>query len=77
MIFERKLLSADSMQDFESGSFVSAVNSPEYLALKAQAKQLETPVGKQKKRKKKTKKQKTRLAVTASIKGVKLRTFSF
>lgn len=52
----------DSMHDFESGSFVSAVNSPEYLALKAQAKQLETPVGKQKKGKKKTKKQKTRLA---------------
>merc|ERR1712098_761960 len=52
----------DSMQDFESGSFVSAVNSPEYLALKAQAKKLETPVGKQKKGKKKTKKQKARLA---------------
>merc|ERR1712098_286566 len=37
----------DSMQDFESGSFVSAVNSPEYLALKAQAKKLTTSVGKQ------------------------------
>merc|ERR1712098_748103 len=52
----------DSMQDFESGSFVSAVNSPEYLALKAQAQQLETPVGKQKKGKRKTKKQKAHLA---------------